>query len=144
MQTVVFLSGLPASGKSTWAKQFCTENHNYIRVNRDDLRRMRGQYWLPQQEDLITEWEYSCVLIALREGYNVIIDATNLNSRWVKNFKKSITVSFGNTIIFEYKFFETSLSECIERDKNRPDSVGEEVIRNMYNKYMKGTLENNN
>ena len=32
-------------------------------------------------------------------------------------------------------FFDTPLSVCIKRDKNRENSVGEEVIRNFYNKY---------
>jgi predicted kinase len=54
MQTLLILQGPPASGKSTWAKEFVKNNPWYIRVCRDDLRRMRGTYWIPGQEDMIT------------------------------------------------------------------------------------------
>ena len=73
----MFLRGLPASGKSTFAKKYCIENKNWIRVNRDDLRNMRGQYWIPKQEDMISSWEINCILSALEYNKNVIVDATN-------------------------------------------------------------------
>lgn len=36
--------GLPASGKSTWAKEFVAKNPNFIRLNKDDFRAMMGGY----------------------------------------------------------------------------------------------------
>jgi hypothetical protein len=38
---------------------------------------------------------------------------------------------------FEVKFFDEPLEVCIERDLKRPNSVGEKVIRQMYNQYLK-------
>lgn len=40
-------------------------------------------------------------------------------------------------IEFEILNFNTSLEECIERDSKREKSVGESVIRKMYETYLK-------
>jgi predicted kinase len=132
---VIITQGLPASGKSTWAKQFCKENKNWVRVNRDDLRNMRGEYWLPKQEDFITEIERVFIEKALQNELNVIVDATNLNPKYLESMKTFI----GDKATIEYKKFPCEVEECIKRDLKRPDSVGEKVIRDMYNKYLSPT-----
>lgn len=37
---LIFLKGLPASGKSTWAKEYVRSHKKALRVNKDDLRAM--------------------------------------------------------------------------------------------------------
>lgn len=44
MLKVMFLQGLPGSGKSSFAKNYCIKNKDWVRINRDDLRHMRGKY----------------------------------------------------------------------------------------------------
>lgn len=45
MLTVTMLKGLPASGKSTWAKAEVERlNKKTVRVNKDDLRAMMGVF----------------------------------------------------------------------------------------------------
>jgi len=134
----IFTRGLPGAGKSFWAKEFVTKNQsNWVLVNRDSLRHMRGTYWVPKQEELITQWERSTTLIALQNGFNVIIDATNLNPDYIKSFKQFLKENVVGEIIFETKdFTHISIDECIENDLKRPNSVGEKVIRDMYNKYL--------
>jgi len=147
---VIILKGLPGSGKSTWAKTYCEKNTNYIRVNRDDLRNMRGKYWLPKQEKLITAFEMSCIRESLIRGFSVIVDATNFNPTYFNKLKTNIeTISSefkvlcpdSEDIKIETKFFDTPLKECIKRDMARPNSVGEKVIREMYDKYLKPKTE---
>lgn len=139
MQKVIFTQGLPACGKSTWAKQFIEKNPTFVRVCRDDLRRMRGKYWFPSQEDMITMWENGCIIEALRKGHNVIVDATNLNPKFLEDKQKFISDIFPE-IKFEIQDFkEVALDECIRRDKLREDSVGEKVIQDMYSRYIRPT-----
>ena len=87
MQKLLILQGIVAAGKSTFAKQFVLDNPTYVRVNRDSLRNMAGKYWEPKREDLITKWELKCVANALDDGYNVVLDATNLNPTYLKKWK---------------------------------------------------------
>lgn len=131
---LLILSGLPGSGKSTFAKQFVSENKDWVRVNRDDLRNMRGEYWIPKQENLITEMEDQCVLAAFSNGLNVVLDSTNLNhernkARYLK-YKQSYPL-----LQVEYKIIDTPIEECIKRDLIRPNSVGHKVIERMYDQY---------
>ena len=132
---VLFLQGLPASGKTTWSKEFLEKNTDWVRVNRDDLRNMRGKYWIPKQEKLITAWERGCIVSTLDEGKNVIVDATNLNPKYQTEVKEFIKALHPDTQ-FESKFFDCSLDECIKRDLQRENSVGEKVIVGMYDKYI--------
>lgn len=38
MSKIILCRGIQGSGKTTWAKQYCKEHPNSIRVNRDDIR----------------------------------------------------------------------------------------------------------
>lgn len=137
---IIYLKGLPASGKSTWAKDYCSKYKGWVRVNRDDLRHMRGEYWLPKKEGMITDWEDSLIEVALESGSNVIVDATNLNEGRVKSRYLKLKKVFPH-LKLDIKFFDTPLEECIERDKIRPNSVGKDVIMGMYDKYLREKLD---
>ena len=39
---LLVLQGIPASGKSTYARELVKNSGAWVRVNRDDLRNMRG------------------------------------------------------------------------------------------------------
>ena len=139
---VIFTVGLPASGKSTWAINFCKKNKDWVRVNRDDLRNMRGEYWIPKQEDMITHWHDFIVLSALKNGKNVIVDNVNLNKKYRNQLCDLISEKYPNTTFELEKFTHISLEECIKRDKLRANSVGEDVIRKMYKKYFPNSVNN--
>ena len=76
-QKLILPQGIPASGKSTWSKQFVLESPlTRVRVNRDDIRNMLGKYWVPEREELVSKIENESVYHALANGYTVVIDAT--------------------------------------------------------------------
>jgi predicted kinase len=138
MQKVIFCQGLPASGKSTWSKKFCEDHPEFVRVCRDDLRSMRGKYWIPEQESMISVLERTAMITALQFKKNVIIDATNFNQGHVANLKfEALDITHGECE-FEIKVFDTDVEECIRRDASRAErKVGEQVIRDFYNKHLR-------
>lgn len=130
---LILTKGIPGSGKSTWAKKWVEEDPiNRIRVNRDDLRRMFGPYWIPEREDFTSIVENSIIQEALENGKSVVVDATNLKypNRW-----KTLAAITNAEYLFQ-DFTDVPLELCIERDKSREHQVGEEVIRNFYKKYI--------
>lgn len=129
---MLVLQGCPASGKSTWAKEFVQDKPNWVRINRDDIRLMCGKYWTPTREDLISKYEESMINIALAHNYNVIIDATNLNPKTLNKWQR-IASNFAAK--FETKEFFIPFKEAVKRDKNRDLQVGEDVILGFYRKY---------
>lgn len=133
MNKLLILSGIPASGKSTFAKQWVEESpETRVIVNRDSIRRGLGVYWVPNREKLVTSIEQHSVWEALEMGYDVCLDATNLNKSFLN---KWIEIADSINIPIEYKEFKISLEEALERDKTREFSVGEKVIKDFYNKY---------
>ena len=135
MSKLIITRGLPASGKSTWAKQWVLEDPEHrVRINQDDIRLMLGKYWVPSREKLVQHIQEEALIEALLRGYDIVIDNTNLNEKVLDNYRVLVT-AYGNHSI-EYKdFFDTPLSVCIESDKNRDLQVTEKVIRSFYNNY---------
>ena len=119
MSKLIITRGLPASGKSTWAKQWVLEDSEHrVRINQDDIRLMLGKYWVPSREKLVQHIQEEALIEALLRGYDIVIDNTNLNEKVLDNYRVLVT-AYGDHSI-EYKdFFDTPLSVCIERDKNR-------------------------
>lgn len=135
MSKFIICRGLPASGKSTWAKQWVLEDPEHrVRINQDDIRLMLGKYWVPSREKLVQEIQFDAIVEALCRKFDVVIDNTNLNKKVLEKFDRLIKTFEDYEI--EYKdFFDTPLSVCIERDKNRDLQVTEKVIRSFYNNY---------
>lgn len=140
-QTLYFLSGLPSSGKSSWSKKLIQKEPNkWIRVNKDDLRLMlHNSIWSKQNENEVLTIRNEMISSALEIGKNVIVDDTNFAPAHLETIKKIIEYyefNSGNKVKIIEKFFDVPLLECIERDKKRPNPVGEKVIRTMYNQYL--------
>jgi predicted kinase len=127
---IILFIGLPASGKSTEAKERLSMDGNLMRVNRDDIRTMLFNRWQGRKEQVVTQGSGALVKAAVLEGYNIIVDDTNLNpntrSKW-----KSLANELGVLLVEEK--FETSVSECVARDFMRSGRahVGRAIIENM-------------
>lgn len=136
MTKLLVLQGIPCSGKSTWAREFVSGKKDWVIVNRDSLRSMRGDYWIPEQEDFITVLEDYAVQSALKSGLSVIVDATNLNPKTISRLEIIATT---HSAVLETKLFKIDLKEAIRRDIIRGEkggiSVGKKVIENFYYKY---------
>ncbi len=130
MPKLLILKGLPASGKSTYAKQL-VEKENFKRVNKDDLRAMLdNSKWSKTNEKMVLSVRDHIVVTALTGGHSVVVDDTNLAPGHVPHL--TALVKDIPDVTIEEKFFDTPLAECIRRDLARPESVGKKVIRRMY------------
>lgn len=141
MKKVIICKGLPASGKSTYAKQLVKENKGmYKRINKDDLRMMLdGSAHSKANEKFIVKTRDWLIVEALRDGKYVIVDDTNLASRHEVNIRNLVTAyckETGQQVHVEVKWFDTPLEECIKRDLNRMNSVGESVIRRLHRQFI--------
>ncbi len=134
---LIVLVGLPASGKSTFAKTFCELHKNYIRLNRDDIRGMFGvlNSFTKENENLVVESQLTLIEKAYKKGFSVILDNTNFNP---DVFKKIDVLNIKYDVDVEFKYFDVSVSECLRRNSERERKVPDEIIHNMYNKWVKG------
>lgn len=135
MIKVILTKGLPASGKSTWAKELSDSSPNsYKRVNKDDLRSMidNGRY-SHDAEKFILKIRDSIILMAIDSGKHVIIDDTNLAPKHILHITELVK---GKAEIEIKDFTSVDIDTCIKRDLNRASSVGEKVIRKMYTQFL--------
>jgi predicted kinase len=137
MSKLIMTIGLPASGKSTWAKeQVAKSGGNIKRINKDDMRDMiDAGKWGKNNEKHILQVRDEIIKHYLFDGFSVIVDDTNLAPKHEETLK-ALAKKYGAT--FETKsFLDVPLKVCIERDLKRPISVGERVINSMYNSFVK-------
>lgn len=137
---MILTKGLPASGKTTWAKEKQDQYPGlFKRINKDDLRSMLDNgKWSASNEKFILQTRDALILSALEAGKNVIVDDTNLHEKHQNHIKELVK---GKAIVEIQDFTSTPLEECIKRDLQRPHSVGEKVIRDMWKQYLKPTVE---
>jgi predicted kinase len=120
------LSGLPGSGKTTYAREQVREHGSIGRINRDDLRAMLfDSVWSGPREGVVIDCEKAIAKVLLNHKLVALVDDTNLSAKTLSLWSgvaKSLDAQL------EIKTLDTSLAECIKRDAARPKPVGEAVI----------------
>lgn len=131
---VVICKGLPASGKSTWARELVrTSDGAWKRVNKDDLRAMLDDgRFSRENEELVLRTRDALILAALDAGKNVVVDDTNLAPEHEARVRE---LAKGRAEV-EVRTFEVTVDEAIWRDQRRSKPVGERVIRQMHNQFL--------
>lgn len=144
MKKIILTRGIPASGKSTWAKQEVLKDPEHsIRINRDDLRNMSGKYWVPAREHYIKACKGIILISAMNFQFDtIIIDEMNLNPKESGELKGEIAMvndafkGGQDKYTVEIKdFTDVPLDVCLKRDSKRENPIGENVIRGIFNKY---------
>lgn len=126
---VILTVGIPGSGKSTWAKEHIKKNPNFVRVSRDDFRRMLKDqdFCEPNIEDLITKISKEVVVKALHKKQSVILDNTHVKESNIH----SVIEWVNHMADVEFMVFDVPKDKCIERDSLRDRKVGTNVIEKM-------------
>jgi predicted kinase len=129
---LILTKGLPASGKTTWAKEYIQKYPETANLCKDDLRLQLGstnkrEKRIIKVRDLLTEHYFGM-------GYSVIWSDTNLNpihfsraAELAKQYQAQLVTQ---------DFTDVALAECIRRDLIRSNSVGQQAIEQMYYDYL--------
>lgn len=138
MPKLTILVGLPASGKSTWAREEIAKTKNTIIISKDDLR----SSFYKRNKNTKGRWTHERHIVAMRnktidyylgQGIDVISDDCNLNPVHIETFKK---IAEQRKAEIELKRFDIPVSEAEERDARRENGVGPKIIRRMWRDYV--------
>lgn len=134
-QKLKMCRGIQGSGKSTFAKKFVAENRNWVRISNDDLRLMFfNRVWDEKDTKDIDFAREFLIVEFLKQGKSVIVDAMNLSPKYEERYRKR---AYEYNCEFEIEDFTgVPLKTCIERDKQRPNPVGEKVIRKTWKQFI--------
>ncbi|MGV8131892.1 MAG: AAA family ATPase [Candidatus Pacearchaeota archaeon] len=131
MIQIILTVGLPASGKSTWAKAECLKNRNFVRVNKDDIRAMLSQLHSADFErEVVLATRDTLIKQFIEMGRSIIIDDTNFHIKHLKAVIK-IARDYNKLINIQIKWFNTDLATCVKRNETRDNSIPEKAIRDM-------------
>lgn len=131
--------GLPASGKTSWAKALLASSPtgSHTRVNKDDLRdMMHAGQWSKNNEKVVLATRDAIIEAALEAGQHVIVDDTNFGPKH-ENRLRDLAKKHGAR--FELvDFTDVPLDEVLARNFARTDKqpVPEKVIRDMHARYL--------
>jgi len=140
MIEVILTKGLPASGKTTWAKEIIGKNPNkYKRINKDELRAMLdNSKHSNDSEKFVLQVRDALILMAIERGKHIIVDDTNLAPKHEARIRELIK---GKAKLVIEDFTHVPLETCIERDLKRNASVGQKVILGMHKQFINPQLE---
>lgn len=129
MSKLMVMVGLPASGKSTYAKKIAIEE-NAIILSSDKLREeLYGDINDSEHNTEVFSELHRRIKENLEQGKNVIWDSTNINYKKRQAFLKELKRL---DITKECHLMATPYELCIKQNKQRDRQVPEDVIRRMY------------
>ena len=133
MPAFVVTVGLPGSGKSYWANEYIKTCPNSVVVSSDAIREELWGDANDQQNPLeVFETMFRRSVAALKEGKDVVYDATNLVAKTRKATLARVREATKGTYVYAVAVFVAcSISECKRRQTERDRQVPDEVIDRM-------------
>lgn len=140
MVRVHMMVGIPGSGKSTYARQLSQEK-GYKVVSTDVIRMVHPDW----EEPLIWPEVYRLTAEYLKNGTDVIFDATNITPKVRNRFKDEVSKYFNEFEVAAY-YFDTLPVICAKRVEMRNKMANElylpvEVVFSYGEKIVKPTLD---
>lgn len=137
-KTLYLMSGIPASGKSTWCKARLTdaEPETAIWHSRDEIRfalLKDGDNYFAYEDDVVKLW-IKAIQASINDPFikNIYVDATHLNDRSREKTLRQLTLTPDVKVV--NMVFDIPLHICLERNEQRTGlaHVPKSVIRRMY------------
>lgn len=120
MSTMILLSAIPGSGKSTWAKEYQRAHPNTYIVASDDVRRrVSGGEQCFQNEALVWETFLKELNEHAGEDCTVIADATNLQNAYRRHYLEA-TPGYDHHVLV---VFHIPFELCMKQNKMRQSRV---------------------
>jgi predicted kinase len=139
VSTLYITRGLPGCGKTYQASAWVAEDPGgRARINRDDLRAMvhDGVHIKGVTEPRIIAVRDAAISALLRRGVDVVCDDTNLPQRTVRDLARLARRAGADFEVWDLT--DQPLEQCVARDAGRVERVGEQVIRDMHSKFLRG------
>ena len=136
MPRLFIMCGLPASGKSTFARQFI-KNNDIRYVSRDEIRFFmvkENEEYFSREKEVFKKFA-GTIAQTLIDGFDIIADATHLNRISRDKLIRAID-QYTTEYTITYIVLETSLETCMKRNALRegrarvPDSVMKSMAEN--------------
>jgi putative nucleotidyltransferase with HDIG domain len=125
----IMLCGLPASGKSTFARELMEDRDDIVYISSDELREELLNNVNDQNNNgMIFEEMRKRTIQALKDGKHVIYDATNINRKKRKGLLTQLPKEVQKIIVY----MATDYDIISIRNKERERVVPQEVIDRMY------------
>lgn len=136
---VTVCQGLPASGKSTWAREVAEATGAY-RLNLDDYRAMLGfpsgsDQWTAAKETVAQKLLVSALVSLVESGRDVILDNTHVTPSLPLRYREAL--AWKNVEWGVKSFMGVDPMECVYRDSLRGGDayVGSAVIKRLQSNY---------
>lgn len=127
MAKFIMLIGLPGSGKSYIAEKTKEKMKNVLVVSSDEIRKeLFGDENDQQNPEMVFETMRERTFNALKDGIDVIYDATNIR----RKYRRALLRSLPNCEKIAYVVW-SRYDLCVKRDAERSRTVGEPVIKKM-------------
>ena len=126
MLEVCIIVGLPSSGKTSFAKYYQSIRHNFIRISRDDLIRLFDYTYHPEMLGQYNDFYYHNINYALKEGYSVIVDDTNLTAA-----QRAVLISIANRFNANVVVYQMAVTpqQCLSYSDKTSHDVLEELVK---------------
>lgn len=134
MQKFIMMVGLCASGKDTWANRYVRQHSNTIIHSSDDIRaELYGDASIQGTPAEIFNIMKVRSIRSLREGYDVIYNATNIAYKDRKSIITTVRSNFKDEVEIICVIMATPLTICKEwsqaRERTVPDYVYDKMLR---------------
>jgi len=120
---IKILSGLPASGKTTWSVRYVRDNRNVMRINRDELRKMLVcNIETEGNKNIVDKAKLTLITTAIDNERDIILDDTHCYHEYLVSLISIIriaAISFEKEVEIEVMDFTTNVDVCVERNNQR-------------------------
>lgn len=130
------MAGLPASGKSTFARNVLSVNLGAVVHSSDAIRaEILGDENKQTQQELVFKTLHRRVFQDLMAGKDVVYDATNISYKRRMTFLQELNAKCIPGLWTMCVFLATPYEKCLTNNASRERFVPEHVIERMYRKF---------